>query len=373
MMDGTLIIGKHLISVFAAIAVVLVVGSGTPLPGIAPEFIAGRALGDVDRLPERFSILALGLTPILNGVAIGEICRLLFQWCPPPENEARWTAAWTAILTRLMVLAVAALQGFGVAEALEAAGALKVGVVAPKLVIVLTVVASTAALLWLSECIKVSGLRHGVWQLWSASFFLSLPANLAGSVEATRVGAMPEVNWLLSTAYIVLSAGAVVAVNLFWVRSLHASGRSRERENSDVLSIFVWPIFLSSYVGGYVLMLLLLLAGGHWQPSGIVLKAAASLTIAVLIPIFVFAYARLHSKTLQAAPSGRSAIYSAAAIIAAMEIVLFLLGSFLVEIADLPLSVNGVLLIVVVTVFLALANDREVTELTDRMRAADRA
>ena len=372
MIDGPLSIGRHLTSVFAAIAVVLVVGSSIPLPGIDPEFIAGQASGDVDRVSERLSILVLGLTPLLNGLAIGEICRLLFQWYPPPDNEARWTVAWTAILTRLMVLAVAFLQGFGVAEALEAAGALKAGVMAPKPVIVVTVVASTAVLLWLSERVRIPGLRHGVWLLWSASFFLSLPANLAGPVEATRVGAMPGVNWLLSTAYIVLSAGAVVAVNLFWVRSLHASGGSSERENADILSIFVWPIFLSSYVGGYVLMLLLLLAGGDWQPSGIVLKATASLTIAVLIPIFVFGYARLHSKTLQAAPSGRSAIYSAAAIIAAIEIVLFLLGSFLVEITDLPLSVNGVLLIVVVTVFLAVAKNREVTHLTDNPRTADR-
>lgn len=372
-MSGPLSLVKDLISLFAPIAVVFVVGSSIPLPGINPEFIAGQASGVVDRVPERLSILALGLTPILNGLAIGEICRLLFQWCPPPENGARLTAPWTIILTRLVVLTVAVLQGLGVADALEAAGALKAGVVAAKPVIVLTVVASTAVLLWLSERVCVPGLRHGVWLLWSATFFLYVPANLAGPIEATRVGAMPSVNWLLSAAYIVVSAAAVVAVNLLWAKNLHATGGPGARQNVDVLSIFVWPIFLSSYVGGYVLMLLLLLTQGNWQPSGIGLKVTASLTIVLIIPIFVFGYARLYLKTLQAAPSGRSVIYSASAIIAALEVVLFLLGSFLVEIADLPLSINGVLIIVVATVFLTAAKNRQVFPLNDHTRNSDRA
>ncbi|WP_152564421.1 hypothetical protein [Neorhizobium vignae] len=100
-------------------------------------------------------------------------------------------------------------------------------------------------------------------------------------------------------------------------------------------------------------MLLILLTRGDWQLSEIALKATASLIIAVLIPVFVLGYVRLHLKALEEPARGRPAIYSAAAIIAALEILLFLLGSFLVEIADLPLSVNGVLLIVIATVFLA--------------------
>ena len=358
-MERPLRLAKSLASLLAPIAIVLVAGSNIPLPGIDPEFFGRQASGNTGRAMERLSVLALGLTPILNGLAIGEICRVIFQWCPAPDNAPRSTAPWTTIMTRLVVLTIAALQAYGLAEGLEASSALNAGGSAAKSVIVLTLVASTAVLLWLSERVSVPALRHGVWLLWSATFFLSLPGNLAGPVEATRVGAMPAVNWLLSAAYIVLSAAAVVAVNLFWIKRIRASGNWGPHLNLDELSIFAWPIFLSSYAGGYVLMLLILLTQGNWQLSGIALKATASLTIAVLIPVFVFGYARLYLKALPDPALSRSAIYSAAAIIAALEILLFLLGSFLIEIVDLPLSVNGVLLIVVVTTFLAAGHTRE--------------
>jgi preprotein translocase subunit SecY len=354
-MDRPFRLAKQLWSLFGPIAIVLILANNIPLPGLDPEFTARQASGDTGSAAERLSILVLGLTPVLSGLAIGEICRIMFQWCPSPDNAPRSTAPWTMISTRLVVLTVAALQAYGIAEGLEAAGALKAGGSASKPVIILTLVASTAVLLWLSERVRVPGLRHGVWLLWSATFFLSLPGSLAGPVEATRVGAMPAVNWLLSAAYVVFSAAAVVGVNLFWIKRVYANDSRGPRRHSDVLSIFAWPIFLSSYAGGYVLMLLMLLTQGNWQLSGIALKATASLTIAVLIPFFVFGYAQLHLKALEDPARSRSAIYSAAAIIAALEIVLFLLGSFLVEIVDLPLSVNGVLLIVVVTAFLAAA------------------
>ena len=352
-MDRLLRIAKYPASLLLPIAVVMVAGSNIPLPGLDTEFIARQASGDTGRAMERLSILALGLTPILNGLAIGEICRLIFQWCPAPDIATRSIPPWTTILTRIVVLTVAALQAHGLAQGLEASGALNADAAAAKPVIVLTLVASTAVLLWLSERVGIPGLRHGLWLLWSATFFISIPGNLAGPIEATRVGAMPAVNWLLSAAYIVLSAAAVVAVNIFWIKSVYASGSWGSHRNLDVLSIFAWPIFLSSYAGSYVLMLSILLTQGNWQLSGIALKAAASLTIAILIPVFVFGYARLHLKALEDPAYSRSAIYSAAAIIAALEILLFLIGSFLVEIVDLPLSLNGVLLIVVVTTFLA--------------------
>lgn len=352
-MHRPLRLAKHVAGLLVPIAIVLLAGSNIPLPGIDPEFLAREGSGDTGREMERLSILALGLTPILNGLALGEICRLISQWCPAPDNTHQPTAPWTTILMRLVVLTVAGLQAYGLVEGLEASSALNASGSAAKPVIVLTLVASTAVLLWLSERVRVPGLRHGLWFLWSATFFLTLPGNLAGPVEATRVGAMPAVNWLLSASYIVLSAIAIVAVNHFWIKRVRASGNWGSQRNLDVLSIFTWPIFLSSYAGGYVLMLLVLLTQGNWQLSGIALKATASLTIAVLIPVFVFGYARLHLKALEDPAVSRSAIYSAAAIIAALEIFLFLLGSFLVEIIDLPLSLNGVLLIVVVTTFFA--------------------
>ncbi|MGA1804988.1 hypothetical protein [Rhizobium sp. HT1-10] len=157
-------------ALLAPMAIVLAAGSNIHLPGLDPEFIARQASGDTGRAMERLSILALGLTPILNGLAIGEICRLISQWCPAPDNATRSTPPRTTILTRIVVLAVAALQAHGLAQGLAASGALNAGAAAAKPVIVLTLVASTAVLLWLSERVGIPGFRHGLWLLWSATF-----------------------------------------------------------------------------------------------------------------------------------------------------------------------------------------------------------
>lgn len=77
-------LARLLVGLFVPIAIVLIVGNNIPLPGIDPTFIARQSSGS-SGFPERLSLMALGLTPILNAFAIGEIGRLLFpkQAGPP--------------------------------------------------------------------------------------------------------------------------------------------------------------------------------------------------------------------------------------------------------------------------------------------------
>ncbi|WP_105435376.1 hypothetical protein [Neorhizobium tomejilense] len=353
-MNELLSLAKVLFCLFVPIAVVFIAGSNIPLPGIDPAFIARQSSGSSD-LPERLSLLALGLTPILNAFAIGELGRLLFPKRAGPAIVTESTAAWTTILVRLIALGIATLQSYSLAVALQAAGAAKPGAWAFVPVVVISMVAATAVLIWLADRVKLPGLRHGLWLLWVAPFFLDFAENLQPSLDQTRTGAMPLLNWLLNAVYICAAAAAVVAVNLHWLKAIGVNGKNPHDQDMDMLSIFVWPIFLASYAGGYLFITLLLLIPSAWLPLQSTTEVIAILTAAALIPIFVFGYARRHLKEMQVPSEKTSAVFSAAAVVAAVQIVLFLLGVFLGRAANLPVSLNGILLIVMTTTFLAIA------------------
>jgi hypothetical protein len=345
-------LARFLVGLFVPIAILLIVGNNIPLPGIDPAFIARQSSGS-SGFPERLSLMALGLTPILNGFAIGEIGRLLFPRQAAPAVVTGSTAAWTTILVRLIALSIAALQGYGVAVALQVSGAAKPYVWAFLPVIVLSMAASTALIIWLGDRVKLPGLRHGFWLLWVATFFLDFAQNLQPSLDQTRTGAMPLLNWLLNAVYICAATAVVVAVNLHWLKAIGVHGRNSRDPHVDVLSIFVWPIFLASYAGGYLFITLLLLIPSAWLPQQSTTEVIAILTVAALIPVFVLGYARLHLKGIQVPSDKALAVFSAAAVVAAMEVILFLLGVFLGRTANLPISLNGILLIVMTTTFLS--------------------
>jgi len=249
------------------------------------------------------------------------------------------------------------LQGYGIASGLLAAGAFAPDTPAAISIIVSTIVGATAVLLWLSDQIKLRGLRHGLWLLWSATFFFSLPAELAIAAEETKVGAMSLVHWLVNVAYVFCALAAVVAVNHSWIKRIEGLAPQPSPHSVDTLSIFVWPIFLASMVGGYVLTIVIVLIQEAWQPSQLMLKAVATLIIVFLIPVFVLGYAKLHLKAIPPSPGTASSVYRGAAIVAGLEVALFLTGSFVGYFFDLPLTPNGILFIVVGTIFTAVARN----------------
>lgn len=71
------------------------------------------------------------------------------------------TAPWTTILVRAIALSIAALQGYALAVAMQVAGAAQPETWTFVSTIMLSMVASTAILIWLSDRMQLKGLRHG--------------------------------------------------------------------------------------------------------------------------------------------------------------------------------------------------------------------
>ena len=164
-------------------------GSRLWLPGLDPE-AATRLPIAVD--PANLSLFSLGVRPILFGLALAEIARVLMpplaRWAAaePDHSELLWRAA------RAFALALAAVQAMGIAPAIE-----RLGDIAPfpgpmfRLGIVAALVGATAFLIWLAGVMTSRGVGDGLLILFAAPFVAHFPYDVANAVNFVRVGLAP--------------------------------------------------------------------------------------------------------------------------------------------------------------------------------------
>ena len=137
----------------------------------------------------RFSIMALGTIPLLSAVILVELLRVAVvpfrQW---QERDARnhvLTVRWTLGLA----LAMAVMQGIGVAQALghmsdmvkNAGMAFRIGVVA-------SLLGGTALCVVLAQVITTRGVGAGLWIIIAANSLLEIPGFFRSLAEMVRSG-----------------------------------------------------------------------------------------------------------------------------------------------------------------------------------------
>jgi preprotein translocase subunit SecY len=217
---------------------VLFLGTHIPLPGLSADFLhraaPGPALG-------RLSIFALGVTPIIFARTIVELCRLI---CPPLRRLAarQGGAARLGRLSRILALATAAFQAYGVARFVEGVPnfvdepgwMFRIGIVA-------TAIGATALLIWLADFATRHGTGDGLLILFAAPIAARTPQIVALWVELARTGAIPAepplAGALLTGAGVVLLAVSSLAQG----RTLRpAPGSNLANANFDV-----WPALLA--------------------------------------------------------------------------------------------------------------------------------
>lgn len=177
----------------AAIAVYRL-GCLVPLPGVdvqAMQTLAadGGVMGLASGI-ERLSIFALGVVPLLSAFVVYELARLAFpdfvRWeLKNPFNRSRSQEGLV-----VLALAFALLQGLGIAVALEGMTFNPRLVAEPGLLfrtgVVVTLVAATAFLTWLSSVITRFGIGSGFWILLAVPFLLEIPGLLGAPAGAWR-------------------------------------------------------------------------------------------------------------------------------------------------------------------------------------------
>jgi len=185
-------------------------GTYIPLPGIDPQALSdmvqqnqagllgmfnafsGGAIG-------RMAIFALNIFPYISAAIIVQILTTVSPHLEQLKKEGETGRKQINQYTRYGTVALAAVQGFGLAVGLQNAGNI---VTNPGwffvLTTVITLVGGTVFLMWLGEQITARGVGNGISLIIFAGIIAELPSALAGTLELSRQGA--------------ISAGLIVAI-----------------------------------------------------------------------------------------------------------------------------------------------------------------
>ena len=185
------------------------------LPGLDPDAVTGLS---VSAPSADLSIFAVGVRPILFGLAFVEMARLvlppLARWAAgsPGRSELLWRTG------RLFALALAASQAMSIARAVEGLDG-----VAPfpgpmfRLGVVVAIVGATAFLIWLARVMTERGIGDGLLILFAAPFVAHLLHDATTGVEIVKTGLQPD--W----APLALAAPVVAALALL-ITATRATG-----------------------------------------------------------------------------------------------------------------------------------------------------
>ena len=184
-------------------------GSRLWLPGLDPEALTRMAVA----VPSaNLSIFAVGVRPILFGLAFVEMARVVFpplaRWAArgPYRSEDLWRTA------RLFALALAASQAMGIARAVEGLDGL-----APspgpmfRLGVVAAIVGATAFLIWLAKVMTERGVGDGLLILFAAPFVAHLLFDVAAGLVSVGTGLQPDWGPLALAALFVAALALLIA------------------------------------------------------------------------------------------------------------------------------------------------------------------
>ena len=221
-------------------------GSQIPLPGLDSGALGRLASSPGGGALARLSIFALGVTPIFSVMFIVEIAKMAF---PPVARLAASDEGRAPLRGVILIgaLALAAVQGLGIAHALESVPDLvdQPGL-AYELEIVATFMAATAFLSWLGD-----RMIAGFWILLIAPTIARLPYFTALTVELGRQGVVGSSVLPIAILFLVLAIALIVL--LAGTRLEPFSPFLLSRSGQDRAAwIDVWPPLLAEYVPALV-------------------------------------------------------------------------------------------------------------------------
>ncbi len=313
------------------ISVVAMIGWNIAMPGLDPAFMEAQS---GNSHPPQFSILALGVFPILTAFALGQIVRLLYpHWDRSPT---------LVILENVTALVLAISPAYGVAQSLAA-----MGILVEETSIVACLVGGVALLLFLSRQVVLPSLVAGLWILWLLPDVIGLPSRVAGFFDLFRTGAYASSQ--LFVLLCVITGG--VALAMFAIRSLMINShdeRVAEQKKGRIflMNVVVWPPFLAMIISAYIPVPMIYAEPNTLAHLWMRFHVVAIATL--LIPVFVFSYRRYFKKL------GKILPLTSMLVISFTQIFLMLGGEFVTERIMVPFPFSGTTLLVLVAVIYAL-------------------
>ena len=202
-------------------------GTYVPLPGIDAEAFgqlfqqqAGGILGMFNMFAggavERMSIFALNIMPYISASIIIQLMTAVSPTLETLKKEGESGRKKLNQYTRYLTVALAVVQSYGLAVALEGAGG---AVIDPGLFFrvstVITMVGGTMFLMWLGEQITSRGVGNGISLIIFAGIVAALPGAIAQLLDLGRTGAISTIFII----FLLMMAVGVVAFIVFMERA----------------------------------------------------------------------------------------------------------------------------------------------------------
>jgi len=197
-------------------------GTYLPIPGIDPVVIsdifsqqAGGILGVFDAFAggalSRMSIFALNIMPYISAAIIMQLMTAVSPTLEQLKKEGESGRKKINQYTRYLTVALAALQGYGIAVGLEGVTSSQGAAVADpgmffRASTVITVVGGTMFLMWLGEQITARGVGNGISLIIFSGIVANLPTALAGTLELGRTGALSA---LFIVVLLIMAVGVI--------------------------------------------------------------------------------------------------------------------------------------------------------------------
>ncbi|MBL6622747.1 MAG: preprotein translocase subunit SecY [Alphaproteobacteria bacterium] len=203
-------------------------GTFIPLPGIDPVALAevfsrqsGGILGMFDMFSGgalgRMTIFALNIMPYITASIIMQLMTAIVPSLEVMKKDGEAGRKQINQYTRYLTVLLAAVQGYGIAAALESsAGVVTDAGLFFRLTTVITLVGGTLFLMWLGEQITSRGIGNGISLIIFSGIIAEVPSALAGTLELGRTGALSA--FLIVVLFAM--AVAVIAFIVFMERSL---------------------------------------------------------------------------------------------------------------------------------------------------------
>jgi len=174
------------------------------------DMFSGGALG-------RMTIFALNIMPYITASIIMQLMTAIVPSLEVMKKDGEAGRKQINQYTRYLTVLLAAVQGYGIAAALESsAGVVTDAGLFFRLTTVITLVGGTLFLMWLGEQITSRGIGNGISLIIFSGIIAEVPSALAGTLELGRTGALSA--FLIVVLFAM--AVAVIAFIVFMERSL---------------------------------------------------------------------------------------------------------------------------------------------------------
>ncbi len=190
-----------------AMMVIYRIGSYIPVPGVdiskLQQLLFGGAGGDIFQFLDlfsggalsKFTIFAMSITPYITASIIIQLLGGVIPYFEELQRQGAEGKKKLTQFTRYGTIVLAVIQGFGITMGIRTA------IVNPTffnlLLIVISLTAGTAFLMWLGEQITEKGIGNGISIIIFTSIISRFPSNIINAVESLQVGAITALNLLM--------------------------------------------------------------------------------------------------------------------------------------------------------------------------------